>query len=56
MKRNPSGAPRDIGLMQLAIASGKGTYFLTQVKCPVSARDTGAEVGDWICARDGPPR
>jgi len=32
---------------------GREVFFLTQVKCPVIARDTGAEVGGWICARGG---
>jgi uncharacterized protein with ATP-grasp and redox domains len=30
---------------------GREVFFLTQVKCPVVARDTGAEVGDWLCVR-----
>ena len=34
---------------------GREVFFLTQVKCPVIARDTGAEVGDWICMRGGSP-
>jgi hypothetical protein len=31
--------------------SREGVYFLTQVKCPVMARDAGASVGDWLCER-----
>lgn len=34
---------------------GREVFFLTQVKCPIIARDTGAEVGDWVCIRGGAP-
>ena len=32
---------------------GREVFFLTQVKCPVIARDTGAPVGGWICMCGG---
>ena len=34
---------------------GREVFFLTQVKCAVIARDTGAQVGDWVCMRGGIP-
>ncbi len=34
---------------------GREVFLLTQVKCPVIARDTAAAVGDWICMRGGTP-
>jgi hypothetical protein len=34
---------------------GREVFLLTQVKCQVVARDTGAAVGDWMCLRGGRP-
>jgi uncharacterized protein with ATP-grasp and redox domains len=35
---------------------GREVFLLTQVKCPVIARDASAEVGDWVCMRGGLPQ
>jgi len=34
---------------------GREVFLLTQVKCPVIARDTEGKIGDWICMRGGMP-
>jgi uncharacterized protein with ATP-grasp and redox domains len=54
----------DFNIADLIIAKGQGNYeslcdcnknifFLTQIKCPVIARDLNGVVGDWVVAENG---
>ena len=54
----------DFKIADLIIAKGQGNYeslcdcnknifFLTQIKCPVIARDLNGAVGDWVVAENG---